>query len=418
MSLSPRRPRLFARPTWTETQFVAAALRTETVGGTLLLVAALAALVWENTPAFGGYEALRDWTVGPSQLHLSLSLAQWSSDGLLALFFFVAGLELKRELVVGELRTPAKAAVPVTAALCGVVVPALTYAATVVVGGGGGALRGWAIPSATDIAFALAVLAVIGTHLPSALRSFLLTLAVVDDLVAITIIAVFYTSSLHPAFLLAAVAPLGVFAWLTQRRMTRWWLLLPLAFLAWGLVHASGVHATVAGIVLGLVVPVGPHGVDTRDDDVAHRFEHLLRPLSAGLAVPVFAFFAAGVRVVGGGLGQSLSDTAAWGIVLGLVAGKFVGVLGGTWAVARFTHAELDDDLAWWDIAGLSLLAGMGFTVSLLVAELAFGAGSPHDDHAKVAVLLASALAAALAALVLRTRNAHYRRLETLDPHG
>jgi NhaA family Na+:H+ antiporter len=433
VSLSPRRPRLFARPTWTETQFVAAALRTETVGGALLLVAALAALVWENTPAFHSYEALRDWTLGPSQLHLSLSLAQWASDGLLALFFFVAGLELKRELVIGELRTPAKAAVPVTAALSGVVVPALVYAVTAALRGGDAAvLRGWAIPTATDIAFALAVLAVIGTHLPSALRSFLLTLAVVDDLVAITIIAVFYTRSLHPALLLAALVPIVMFGWLTQRRVTRWWLLLPLALVAWGLVHASGVHATVAGIVLGLIVPVRPRdavaqpdnttaGAQEADDlaaDLAHRFEHRLRPLSAGVAVPVFAFFAAGVRVVGGGFGQSLSDTAALGITLGLVVGKFVGVLGGTWAVARFTHAELDEDLAWWDVAGLSLLAGMGFTVSLLVAELAFGPGTPHDQRAKVAVLLASALAAVLAAIVLRTRNAAYRRLETLEPHG
>jgi NhaA family Na+:H+ antiporter len=360
-------------------------------------------------------------------------LAQWASDGLLALFFFVAGLELKRELVIGELRTPAKAAVPVTAALSGVVVPALVYAVTAALRGGDAAvLRGWAIPTATDIAFALAVLAVIGTHLPSALRSFLLTLAVVDDLVAITIIAVFYTRSLHPALLLAALVPIVMFGWLTQRRVTRWWLLLPLALVAWGLVHASGVHATVAGIVLGLIVPVRPRdavaqpdnttaGAREADDlaaDLAHRFEHRLRPLSAGVAVPVFAFFAAGVRVVGGGFGQSLSDTAALGIALGLVVGKFVGVLGGTWAVARFTHAELDEDLAWWDVAGLSLLAGMGFTVSLLVAELAFGPGTPHDQHAKVAVLLASALAAVLAAIVLRTRNAAYRRLETLEPHG
>lgn len=444
MSVSPRRPRILVRPTWTETQFVAAALRTETVGGALLLLAALVALVWENTPAFHGYEALRDWSIGPPQLHLSLTSAQWASDGLLALFFFVAGLELKRELVVGELRTLAKAAVPVTAALSGVVVPAVMYAATVAVrGGGAAALRGWAIPTATDIAFALAVLAVIGTHLPSALRSFLLTLAVVDDLVAITIIAIFYTSSLHPMLLLVALVPIVMFGWLTQRRVTRWWLLVPLAVLAWGLVHASGVHATVAGIVLGLIVPVRPRsevasqdasqdatttkgttgttdtlGADELTEDLAHLFEHRLRPLSAGVAVPVFAFFAAGVRVVGGGFGQSLSDTAALGIALGLVVGKFVGVLGGTWAVARFTHAELDDDLAWWDVAGLSLLAGMGFTVSLLVAELAFGPGTPHDQHAKVAVLVASSLAAVLAAIVLRARNTAYGRLETLEPHG
>ncbi len=323
---------------------------------------------------------LRDWQVGPHALHLDLTLGQWSADGLLALFFFVAGLELKREFLVGELRTPAKAALPVAAALCGVAVPALG-----VCRGGAppgwrrsGCVSGWAIPTATDIAFALAVLAVIGTHLPSALRSFLLTLAVVDDLVAITIIAIFYTADLTSACWWLALVPFAAFAWLVQRRIARWWLLLPLAALTWGLVHASGIHATVAGVLLGLVVPVKPRARVPRvstlaaDVDVAQRFEHRLRPLSAGVAVPVFAFFAAGVRVVGGGFGESLADEAAIAVVLGLVLGKLVGVFGGTWAVARFTRAELDDDLAWWDVSGLSLLAGIGFTVSLLIGELAF----------------------------------------------
>ncbi|MEO6411240.1 MAG: Na+/H+ antiporter NhaA [Pedococcus sp.] len=422
MSLNPLRPRLFARTTWQEAQYVAGALRTETVGGALLLVAAVAALVWANSPWFEAYSSLRDWRVGPHALHLDLSLGQWAADGLLALFFFVAGLELKREFLVGELRTPAKAALPVAAALCGVALPALVYAGTVtMLGADGDALRGWAIPTATDIAFALAVLAVIGTHLPSALRSFLLTLAVVDDLVAITIIAIFYTESLDLAQLGLALLPLAAFAWLVQRRIARWWLLVPLAALTWGLVHSSGIHATVAGVLLGLVVPVKPRARVPRvstldaDVDVAQRFEHRLRPLSAGVAVPVFAFFAAGVRVVGGGFGESLADEAALAVMLGLVLGKLVGVFGGTWVFARFTRAELDDDLAWWDVVGLSLLAGIGFTVSLLVGELAFGAGSPRDEHVKLAVLLGSLAAAVLATVVLRTRNRVYRRLAELE---
>jgi NhaA family Na+:H+ antiporter len=422
VSLNPLRPRLFARSTWQEAQYVAAALRTETVGGALLLAAAVAALVWANSPWSDAYSALRDLQVGPHALHLDLTLGQWAADGLLAIFFFVAGLEVKREFLVGELRTPAKAALPVAAALCGVAVPAALYLATVTfLGSGGDALRGWAIPTATDIAFALAVLAVIGTHLPSALRSFLLTLAVVDDLVAITIIAVFYTESLDLPLLGLALLPLAAFAWLVQRRIARWWLLLPLALLTWGLVHASGIHATVAGVLLGLVVPVCPRASVPRlstldaDTDVAHRFEHRLRPLSAGVAVPVFAFFAAGVRVVGGGFGDSLADEAAAAVVVALVLGKVVGVLGGTWTFARFTRAELDDDLAWWDVVGLSLLAGIGFTVSLLVGELAFGTGSPRDEHVKVAVLAGSVLSALLATVVLRTRNRVYRRLEELE---
>jgi Na+:H+ antiporter, NhaA family len=422
VSLNPLRPRLFARSTWQEAQYVAAALRTETVGGALLLAAAVAALVWANSPWSDAYSALRDLQVGPHALHLDLTLGQWAADGLLAIFFFVAGLELKREFLVGELRTPANAALPVAAALCGVAVPAALYLATVTfLGSGGDALRGWAIPTATDIAFALAVLAVIGTHLPSALRSFLLTLAVVDDLVAITIIAVFYTESLDLPLLGLALLPLAAFAWLVQRRIARWWLLLPLALLTWGLVHASGIHATVAGVLLGLVVPVCPRASVPRlstldaDTDVAHRFEHRLRPLSAGVAVPVFAFFAAGVRVVGGGFGDSLADEAAAAVVVALVLGKVVGVLGGTWTFARFTRAELDDELAWWDVVGLSLLAGIGFTVSLLVGELAFGTGSPRDEHVKLAVLTGSVLSALLATVVLRTRNRVYRRLEELE---
>jgi NhaA family Na+:H+ antiporter len=302
-------------------------------------------------------------------------------------------------------------------------VPAALYAATVVfLGGDSEAMRGWAIPTATDIAFALAVLAVIGTHLPSALRSFLLTLAVVDDLVAITIIAIFYTSDLDLRALGLALIPLAAFAWLAQRRVARWWLLVPLAVVTWVLVHESGIHATVAGVLLGLSVPVKPReSVPERlstldaDTDVAHRFEHRLRPLSAGVAVPVFAFFAAGVRVVGGGFGETLADEAAIAIVMGLVLGKLLGVLGGTYLVARFTRAELDDDLSWWDVLGISLLAGIGFTVSLLVGELAFGAGSERDDHVKLAVLVGSLLAAALAAIVLRARNVVYRRIEQTE---
>jgi NhaA family Na+:H+ antiporter len=414
------RQRLFRRPSWAETQFVADELRTETIGGALLLLAAVAALVLANSPAKDWYVQLRDTPIGPEALHLQLTVGDWAADGLLAIFFFVAGLELKREFLVGELRSPAKAAVPVVAAIGGVVLPAVVFAAVVAAAGGDAeALRGWAIPTATDIAFALAVLAVIGSHLPTALRSFLLTLAVVDDLIAITIIAVFYTDEVHPLPFVLALVALAAFAVLVQRRITHWWLLVPLALVTWSLEHASGVHATVAGVLLGLVVPVKPRRrrpssrqtLDS-DTDVAHRFEHLMRPLSAGVAVPVFAFFAAGVTVVGGGLTSALGDPVAIGIVAGLVLGKFVGVLGSTWGVARFTRARLDDELAWADVAGLAMLTGVGFTVSLLVGELAFGVGSDRDEHVKLAVLLGSLVAALLAAVLLRMRNATYRRIE------
>lgn len=419
------RDRLFRRPSWSEAQVVAKALRTETVGGAVLLIAAVVAIAWANSPWREAYSSLRDFKVGYEPWHLELSLGHWAADGLLAIFFFVAGLELKREFLVGDLRSPAKAAVPVVAAAAGVAVPAIVFTSVVLLSGAeSDALRGWAIPTATDIAFALAVLAVIGSYLPSGLRSFLLTLAVVDDLIAITIIAVFYTQGLSVTPLLIALVPLAIFAFLVQRRIVTVWLLVPLAFATWALVHASGVHATVAGVLLGLVVPVRPREEVPQvatlgaQVDVAQRLEHRLRPLSAGFAVPVFAFFAAGVTVVGGtggGIGQTLRDPVAIGIVLGLVVGKLVGVLGSTFLMSRFTRAQLDDDLTWSDIIGLALLTGVGFTVSLLVGELAFGAGSPRDEHAKLAVIVGSVIAALLAALVLRRRNAVYRRIALQD---
>ena len=417
----PRDP-ILRRPTWTETQFVANALRTETIGGVVLLTAAVAALLFANSPWREAYGTLRDTYVGPEWGDLRLTVGHWAADGLLAVFFFVAGLELKREFLVGDLRTPAKALVPVFAAVSGVVFPALVFLGTVtLLGGEGDDYRGWAIPTATDIAFALAVLAVIGSYLPSALRSFLLTLAVVDDLIAITIIAVFYTADLEVVALLAALVPLAVFGALVQRRITYWWLLLPLAFATWALVHASGVHATVAGVLLAMVVPVRPRrsvpSLSTMDRraDVAHRFEYRLRPISAGFAVPVFAFFASGVTVIGGGFGEALADPVALGVIAGLVLGKLTGVLGGTWALARFTRAELDSGLTWSDVTGLALLTGVGFTVSLLVGELAFGSGTERGDHVKLAVLLGSLLAASLAAVVLRLRNRAYRRMAELE---
>jgi NhaA family Na+:H+ antiporter len=260
---------------------------------------------------------------------------------------------------------------------------------------------------------------VISTHLPSALRTFLLTLAVVDDLLAITIIAVFYTSDLHLPWLLLALVPLAVFGVLVQRRVRSWWLLLPLAVLTWGLVHASGVHSTVAGVLLAFTVPVlrsEAAGGPEAGPGLAEHFEHRFRPISAAVAVPVFAFFAAGVTIGGlSGLVDSLQDPVALGIVAGLVLGKLVGITGATWLVARVTRAELDDDLGWPDVVGLALLGGIGFTVSLLIGELAFGSGSARDEHVKVGVLAGTLVAALLAAVVLRLRNRRYRQLCALE---
>ena len=415
--------RLLRRPSDWEARQLADALRTETIGGMLLLSGAVLALAWANSPWHTAYTTMRDTRVGPAApLHLDLTLGHWAADGLLALFFLVAGIELKREFVAGDLSDRTKAIVPIAAAVAGVALPALLYAVSILaLGADADALRGWAIPTATDIAFALAVLAVIGSHLPTALRAFLLTLAVVDDLIAITIIAVFFSADVAVIPLAAAGLPIAVWWGLLRRGWTHPLLLAVPAVATWVLIHQSGVHATVAGILLGLTVPVRRSAAPALPEgghSLAERIEHGLRPWSAGFAVPVFAFFAAGVRVVDGGLTAAVTDPVTVGIVVGLIVGKALGVLGGTWLVARFTRAELDDGLAWADVAGLALLSGLGFTVSLLIGELAFGASTAREDHVKVAVLVGSLGAALLAAIVLRRRNAHYRRLEEQEADG
>jgi NhaA family Na+:H+ antiporter len=406
----PPTVRLFGRGSRGEAGRLANVLRAETVGGALLVTAAVLALAWANSPWGDAYAALAAVRIGPSALHLDLTLAQWAADGFLAIFFFVAGLELKREFVAGDLRDLRRAALPVTAAVGGMIVPAAAFV-LLNLGGEPGVLRGWAIPTATDIAFALAVLALISSHLPAALRTFLLTLAVVDDLLAIVVIAVFYTASLSVGWLVLALVPLGIFTGLVQRGVRSGWALLPPAVATWVCVHESGVHATVAGVVLGFAVPV----LRDTGPGLAEQFEHRFRPLSAGVAVPVFAFFAAGVSVAGAGGLAAFGERVTLGIVVGLVVGKTVGILGSTWLVQRFTRAELADDLSWWDVLGVALLGGIGFTVSLLVGELAYGTGSARDDLVKVGVLAGSLLAALLATVVLRIRNRVYRRIELTE---
>jgi NhaA family Na+:H+ antiporter len=411
--------RLFTRGSWPESNRIITILHKETVGGAILLAAAAIALIWANSPWGASYHALTNFRVGSDDfgLHLNLSLGGWAADGLLAIFFFVVGLELKREFVAGDLRDPARAALPIAAAVGGMAVPALIFVAFTI-GGPDGAVSGWAIPTATDIAFAVAVLAVISTHLPVALRTFLLTLAVVDDLLAITVIAVFYTTKINLGALLLALVPLAAFAILVQRRISSWWLLIPLAVLTWAFVHESGVHATVAGVLLGFTVPV--LGSATRGEGLAERFEHAMRPISAGFAVPVFAFFAAGVGFGGyDGFVTALRDPIALGIIAGLVVGKTIGIFGTTRLIAAVTRASLDASLRWIDVLGVSMLAGIGFTVSLLIGDLAFGPDPSRLAVMKVAVLTGSVLAALLAGVLLRIRNRHYRaifELETADP--
>ncbi|GAA1940320.1 Na+/H+ antiporter NhaA [Nocardioides marmoribigeumensis] len=385
-----RRP-LLPRPSTHEETFLGHLLRQETIGGAVVLVAAVVAVLWANSPWSQAYDDLRHLELGP------LDLEHWAADGALTLFFYVAGLELKRELLVGSLRRPSDAAVPAVAAVCGVLVPATVYLVlnTTLDQGRSG---GWAIPAATDIAFALAVLAVVGGALPSSLRAFLLTLAVVDDLVVIVIIAVFYTSSIDLLAVGAALVGLGVFAVLQKIRGESWLWYVPLALGIWWATHESGIHATVAGVAMGLLTRVVPD--EGEECSPAEVLEHTLTPFSSGLAVPFFALMSAGVAVHGGG--DLVRDPVVLGVFAGLVLGKPAGVLLGTWLTVRLTRAELGD-LQWRDLVGVAVLAGVGFTVALLVAELSFTGA--EAEAAKTAVLSGSVVSAALAAVILRRRN-------------
>jgi Na+:H+ antiporter, NhaA family len=389
-------------------------LRTETVGGVILLVATALALLAANGPWAPTYQAVRDATSGPAALHLDLTVGEWAKDGLLALFFFVAGLELKRELVVGELSQFRNAVLPVIAAVGGMAVPA---ALALAVGWGDPRIgSAWAIPVATDIAFALGVLALTGSGLPSSARVFLLSLAVVDDLGAILLIAAVFTSGLDLLAAAAAVALLAIYWFLQRRRVRTSWLYVPVAVGTWLAVHATGVHATIAGVALALLTRVRTDPGE--DESPCLRLEHRLQPWSAGIAVPVFAFFAAGIPITAQTFGQLIGDRVALGVILGLVVGKLVGIVGFSLLAVRLRIASMPPGMGRRDMAAVAVLGGVGFTVSLLIADLALD--GRDVELATSAVLVASTLAALLAAVLLvRRSRAHEASAENSnDPPG
>jgi NhaA family Na+:H+ antiporter len=404
---------LFGRPPLAERIWLLRALRGETVGGVLLLIAAVIALLWANSPWGDAYFELGAITVGPAALHLDLSLDTWAADGLLAVFFFVAGLELKHELVHGTLSKPAQAAVPVAAALGGMAMPALIFALIVSRSDEPGAITGWGIPMATDIAFALAVLAVVGRKLPVALRAFLLTLAVVDDLGAITVIAIFYSKGFSLAYFAGAIAAFVLYWWLQRKRVRSPLIYVPLALIAWVCMHGSGVHATVTGVALALLTRTTTDPGEA--ESPADRLQRMILPFSAGLCVPLFAFFAAGVDLRSTGLIEPLTNPVAIGVLVGLVVGKPVGILLTAWVMARFTRARLNPSIGWPDVVAIGLLAGIGFTVALLITELAYVDNIAQLDAAKVAVFSASVIAAVVASVVLLGRNRHYARVDKVE---
>jgi NhaA family Na+:H+ antiporter len=369
-------------------------LRVEAAGSLLLLLAAAVALVWANADTTGYVSWWgRELTIGPGDLAITESLVHWVNDALMTIFFFVVGLEIKRELVTGELRDRSRAALPAVAAIGGMVVPALLYVAINV---GGRGLDGWAIPMATDIAFAVGVLALLGARVPSSLKVFLLTLAIVDDIGAIVVIALFYSSGVEPLWLVGALVVVLAVVAMSRLRVDH-----PLAYLVpgvllWVCLHEAGIEPTLAGVALGLLTPARPR----RGVPVLERLESLLHPWSSFVIVPIFALANAGVILTADAIDHALASSVTIGIVVGLVVGKFVGILGASALAVRFRIGQLPDGLGLRHVAGVAILGGIGFTVSLFITDLAFR-GQVIDD-AKIGVLAASALAAVIGMAVVR----------------
>jgi NhaA family Na+:H+ antiporter len=382
-------------------------LQLEVSGGILLLGATVVALIWANAPFGESYERWwnNDLTIGFGDAAITESLRHWVNDALMAIFFFVAGLEIKRELSKGELRDPKTAALPVIAALGGMVVPALLYVA---LNAGSDDIRGWGIPMATDIAFALGLLSLFGSRVSQSLKIFLLSLAIVDDIGAILVIALFYTESLALGWLVVAVLLLCLTWVLRARRVVATPLYLILGVLVWFFTFESGVHATIAGVALGLVTPARPFDPRARatpaeDDDVetsvADRLLHQVHPYSSYAVVPLFALANAGIPLGASGLRDAVASSVAWGVFVGLVVGKLVGITAFSWLATRIRLATLPADATWRQIVGVAALGGVGFTVSLFIAGLAFN--DARAEVARVAILAASAAAALIGSVVL-----------------
>ncbi|MDH3189111.1 MAG: Na+/H+ antiporter NhaA [Acidimicrobiia bacterium] len=414
----------------------------EASSGIVLLVAAVAAIIWANSAASGSYFAILeehlDITLGG--FHFEESVLEIINDGLMAIFFFVVGLEIKRELVLGDLRDPKAAALPVMAALGGMIVPALVYVAF---NAGTPAAHGWGIPMATDIAFAVGVVALLGSRVPPGAKLFLLALAIADDIGAITVIAIFYTADLSIGYLGLAIAGL-VLVWLAQRANIRALAFyIPLAFVIWYFTLESGVHATLAGVSLGFLTPARPYFkpkefdqraraildqfplepestaaqeradyevvsiIQTAQESISplNRLEHNLVGWSSYLIVPLFALANAGVDFRGSSIGETATSAVALGVALGLLVGKTFGISLFTYAAVRLGMGRLPAGTGWGHVIGLAAVAGVGFTVSLFVAGLAFT--DPHTiDLAKIGIFTGSLASGILGSVVLlRTKS-------------
>ena len=415
-------------------------MRIEAAGGILLLAATALALVWANSPWAQSYDDF--WripiSVGIGSFELNHSLAHWVNDGLMVIFFFVVGLEIKREMLVGELSSVRQATIPIAAAIGGMAAPALIYIA---INAGGAGAGGWAIPCATDIAFALGVMAMLGKRVPVQLKIFLMALAIVDDIGAVLIIAFFYTSDLQWAALWAGAGIMVLLVAANLLHVRKPVVYGILGVLLWIAVLESGVHATLAGVVLAFTIPASfriqgrdfvsfarkavdefeaaggnendcmtnehrqrwVHGLEQACEHVQTpllRLEHFLHPISSFFIVPVFALANAGVSI-GTGVGEALMTRVSLGIIVGLVLGKQIGIMGFTWLAVKLNLGSLGEGVSWKQVYAASWLAGIGFTMSIFIANLGFGAGE-NLYAAKIGVLAGSLVAGVVGFTLLR----------------
>jgi NhaA family Na+:H+ antiporter len=369
-------------------------LHDEAAGGIVLLAAAVAAMVWANSPARDAYTSL--WTTELNVLGIHEDLQHWVNDGLMALFFFVVGLEIKRELVDGELSDRRAAALPALAATAGALAPAGLF---VLLAGGGAGGSGWAIPMATDIAFAIGILAVLGNRVSAGVKLLVLAIAVVDDIIAIAVIAVFYSEHIHLGWLAAAVAAVALIVVLRRAGVIRVAVYVAVGMFLWVATLESGVHATVAGVVLGLLTPAGRVG----GRPLLEQLEHRMHPLTSFVVVPLFALANAGVYLGGGALSAAASSRVTWAIVVGLVLGKLIGVGGAIRGGLRTGAGVLPAGVTGREVWGAAALAGIGFTVSLFIAGLAYDTAA-LESQAKVGIFAASILGGAVGAAILARR--------------
>jgi NhaA family Na+:H+ antiporter len=386
-------------------------LKLESAGGLLLVAAAALALICSNSPLRHAYDDLLKIPVEVrfGSFAVAKPLLLWINDGLMAIFFLLVGLEVKREVIEGELSTPAQVVLPVAAGLGGMVVPALIY--LLINRGNGGALNGWAIPTATDIAFALGVLSLLGNRVPVSLKIFLTAVAIADDLGAIVIIALFYTAELSLSMLFLAAMAIAVLIALNMQKVTRIAPYVIVGVILWVFVLKSGVHATLAGVAVAFAVPL--KATDAQGHAPLHQFEHGLHPWVAFGVLPIFAFANAGVSVAGVTL-TALSEPLPLGIAAGLFIGKLVGVCGVSAMLVRLGMARLPDGASWRQLVGVAALCGVGFTMSLFIGSLAFE-GPEYFTPLRLGVIAGSTLSGVTGYLFLRFASRHSR---TTPSHG